>query len=139
VGSDLDRGVFGAYVSDGMLNVAQHLSIYMSDRDKTLRFSQFLTKRERLGQLWGAAGDELTPAVEAAVLSLRDRLTFINVSPAEGSSGASGHGYFKSSPWASSDILMTFYFDLPPLERGLVAQEDLPVFTPPRSATGTPW
>jgi esterase/lipase superfamily enzyme len=132
VGSDLDRGVFGAYISDGMLNVPRHTTVYMSDHDKALGFSQFLTKRQRLGQLWGSAGGEITPTVRKAVLDLRERISFINVSSAEGSGGESGHGYFKSSPWASSDILMTFFFDLPPLERGLVEQEDLPVFTFPQ-------
>jgi hypothetical protein len=33
IGSDLDRGVFGAYLADGILNVSKHLSIYMSQYD----------------------------------------------------------------------------------------------------------
>jgi esterase/lipase superfamily enzyme len=131
VGSDLDRGVFGAYVSDGLLNVPRHMTVYMSDHDKALGFSQFLTKRQRLGQLWGGSGGAITPPVREAVMGFRDRLSFINVSAAEGAGGDNGHGYFKSSPWASSDILMTFFFALPPLERGLVEQQDLPVFTFP--------
>jgi len=59
VGSDLDRRVFGAYLADGVLNVSKHLTIYMSQYDKALGVSQFLTRRQRLGQLWGGKGCEL--------------------------------------------------------------------------------
>ena len=58
VGSDLDRGAFGSYVADGLLNVSEHLSIYLSEHDKALGVSQFLTRRQRLGQLWGEGNDE---------------------------------------------------------------------------------
>jgi hypothetical protein len=42
-----------------------------------------------------------------------------------------GHGYFRNSPWASSDILMTLTYRLTPEQRGLLKQDDLPVFTFP--------
>ena len=38
----------------------------------------------------------------------------IDVSDAEGSDSDDGHGYFRSSPWASSDILMMLMYDLTP-------------------------
>ena len=60
VGSDLDRGVFGSYISDGLLNVSKHLSIYMSRYDKALGVSQFLTRQQRLGQLWGGKAAKFT-------------------------------------------------------------------------------
>lgn len=131
LGSDLDRGVFGSYVSDGLLNVSRHLYVYMSRHDRALGVAQFLTRRERLGQLWGGKGGELHPQARQALEELRDRISFINVSDAEGSGSANGHGYFRASPWASSDILMTLYYDLAPGERGLIKQEDLPVYTFP--------
>jgi len=53
------------------------------------------------------------------------------VSDAEGSDTGNGHGYFRSSPWASSDVLMTLYYGLTPEQRGLVEQQDLPIFTFP--------
>ncbi|MDK9558223.1 alpha/beta hydrolase [Marinobacter sp. M216] len=131
VGSDLDRGVFGAFISDGLLKVPRRTSVYVSDRDKALGFSQFLTRRQRLGQLWGGAGDEMLPLVRQALIDLSDQLAFINVSEAEASDLGNGHGYFLSSPWASSDILMTLYYGLTPQQRGLLMQEDMPVYTFP--------
>ena len=139
IGSDLDRGVFGAYLSDGILNVSKHLSIYMSQYDKALGVSQFLTRRQRLGQLWGGKGGEIHPLARQALIDFRDQISFINVSDAEGSDTCNGHGYFLSSPWASSDILMTMYYGLTPEQRGLVEQEDLPVFTFPPDYISRLW
>jgi esterase/lipase superfamily enzyme len=131
VGSDLDRGVFGSYAADGLLNVSKHLTIYMSDYDKALGMSQFLTRRQRLGQMFGGSGGELTPQARAALIKYRDQLSFINVSDAEGAGIGNGHGYFRSSPWASSDILMTLYYYLTPEQRGLIEQEDMPIYSFP--------
>jgi esterase/lipase superfamily enzyme len=131
VGSDLDRGVFGAYLSDGLLNVSKHTSIYMSQHDKALGISQFLTRRQRLGQLWGGKGGELHPLARQAMINYRDQLSFINVTDAEGADTGNGHSYFRSSPWASSDVLMSLYYDLSPEQRGLLRQDDMPVYTFP--------
>jgi esterase/lipase superfamily enzyme len=131
VGSDLDRGIFGNYMADGILNVARHYSIYMSSHDKALGFAQFLTRRQRLGQLWGGKGGQIHPLARQALVDYRDQVSFINVSKAEGSDTAKGHGYFRNSPWASSDVLMTMFYGLLPEQRGLVEKEDLPVFTFP--------
>ncbi len=139
VGSDLDRGVFGSYLADGLLNVSKHVSIYMSRHDKALGFSQFLTRRERLGQLWGGKGGEIHPLARQALIDYRDQISFINVSDAEGSDTGNGHGYFRSSPWASSDVLMTMYYGLTPSQRGLVEQEDLPIFTFPPDYISRLW
>jgi len=139
VGSDLDRGVFGSYMADGILNVSKHLSIYMSRHDKALGISQFLTRRERLGQLWGGKGGELGPLARQALIDYRDQISFINVSDAEGSDTGNGHGYFRSSPWASSDVLMTMYYGLTPDQRGLVEQQDLPIFTFPPDYISRLW
>jgi esterase/lipase superfamily enzyme len=139
VGSDLDRGVFGSYMSDGLLNVAKHLSIYMSRYDKALGVSQFLTRRQRLGQLWGGKGGEIHPLARQALIDYRDQVSFINVSDAEGSDTGNGHGYFRTSPWASSDVLMTLYYGLTPEQRGLVEQDDLPVYTFPSDYISRLW
>ena len=139
VGSDLDRGVFGSYMADGILNVSKHLSIYMSPHDKALGVSQFLTRRQRLGQLWGGKGGEIHPLARRALIDYRDQLSFINVSAAEGSDTGNGHGYFRSSPWASSDVLMTLYYGLTPAQRGLVEQEDLPIYTFPSDYISRLW
>ena len=139
VGSDLDRGVFGSYMSDGLLNVSKHMSIYMSPYDKALGFSQFLTRRERLGQLWGGKGGEIHPLARQALIDFRDQISFINVSDAEGADSGNGHGYFRASPWASSDVLMSMYYGLTPEQRGLVDQEDLPVYTFPPDYISRLW
>ena len=139
VGSDLDRGVFGTYMADGLLNVSKHLSIYMSRYDKALGFSQFLTRRERLGQLYGGKGGEIHPLARQALIDYRSQISFINVSDAEGSDTGNGHGYFRSSPWASSDVLMTMYYGLTPEQRGLVEQQDLPIFTFPPDYISRLW
>jgi esterase/lipase superfamily enzyme len=139
VGSDLDRGVFGSYMADGILNVSQHLSIYMSPYDKALGVSQFLTRRERLGQLWGGKGGELHPLARKALIDFSDQISFINVSDAEASDTGNGHGYFRSSPWASSDVLMSIYYGLTPEERGLVEQQDMPIYTFPPDYISRLW
>jgi hypothetical protein len=98
VGSDLDREVFAAYLADGALDVPRHMSVYVSDKDRALGAARWLTRRERLGQM------------------------------AEGADTGNGHGYFRSSPWASSDILMKLAYDLNPEERGLVLKTNMPVW-----------
>ena len=131
VGSDLDRGVFDSYLADGLLKTTGHLSVYMSNYDKALGVSQFLTRRQRLGQMFGDIEGEMSRSGKQAMADYKDQISFINVSDAEGADSGNGHGYFRSSPWASSDVLMTLYYGLEPEQRGLIEQEDLPVYTFP--------
>ena len=131
VGSDLDRGVFTSYISDGLLNMQKHMTVYMSETDKALGVSHFLTRRQRLGQMFGGSGGELTPWGRKALVEYADRISLINVTNAEGAEGAHGHGYFRSSPWVSSDILMTLSYGLSPKQRGLVEEDGLPMYTFP--------
>ncbi|MEA3468328.1 MAG: alpha/beta hydrolase [Thermodesulfobacteriota bacterium] len=91
VGSDLDRGVFTSYLSDGLLNVQRHMTIYMSETDKALGVSYFLTRRQRLGQMFGSAGGEMTPWSRKALVELADQISLINVTSAEGA-GSSNTG-----------------------------------------------
>jgi esterase/lipase superfamily enzyme len=48
-GSDLDAGVFGSYVADGLTDVTKRVTVYLSTHDKALGFSQMLSRRQRLG------------------------------------------------------------------------------------------
>lgn len=128
VGSDLDLQVFGAYVTDGVLDVPRHTTIYMSQYDKALGLSRLLTTRQRLGQVWNNDRFALDAQGEQAVEKLSEKVSFINVSDTEGSRSKSGHGCFSTSPWASSDVLMTMYFGLPPAQRGLAKRQDMAVF-----------
>jgi len=139
VGSDLDRGVFDSYLADGMLDVARHLTIYMSQHDKALGVSQFLTRRQRLGQMFGGGGGELTASGRRALVEYGDQISLINVSDAEGAGTGNGHGYFRNSPWASSDVLMTLTYGLTPEQRGLTRQEDMPVYTFPPDYISRLW
>lgn len=127
VGSDFDRHIFGAYIVEGMLNVTETLSVYKSDKDKALGFSRWLLGRNRLGQ--SIAGD-LDPTV-SDFLSKTPALRFIDVTDAEGATSGNGHAYFRKSPWASSDILMSLMYGLEPQERGLVLKPGIPVWTFP--------
>jgi esterase/lipase superfamily enzyme len=139
VGSDLDRGVFHSYLSDGVLNVQKHLTIYMSEYDKALGVSQLLTRRERVGQMFGGKGGEVLPWGRKAMIEYADQISLINVTNAEGADSGNGHGYFRSSPWASSDILMTMYYGLTPKQRGLVEEDGIPMYTFPPDFINRLW
>ncbi len=128
VGSDMDREVFGAYLADGLLKVPQHLSIYISEKDKALSLSRFLTRRERLGQMWS---QDMNPAVAEYLYQNEADISIINVTEASQATAGNGHGYFRRSPWASSDILITLAYGLNPAERGLVRGENSPLWTFP--------
>jgi len=139
VGSDLDRGVFTSYLSDGLLNVPKHMTIYMSETDKALGVSHFLTRRQRVGQMFGGAGGEMSTWGRKAMVDYADQISLVNVTSAEGAGSESGHGYFRASPWVSSDILMTLYFGLEPKQRGLVDEEGLPMYTFPPDFINRLW
>jgi len=126
VGSDLDREVFGEYLADGVLNVPRHMAIYASDKDKALGLARWLTRRERLGQIVSA--DTLGIPGLRLLKQYDNDISMIDVSDAEGADAGNGHGYFRNSPWASSDILMTLMYDLSPEQRGLVLKKDMPVW-----------
>ena len=127
-GADIDRKMLGGYVLDGALRLPQSLTLYASGTDKALGFSRWVFGRERIGQLPDAT--ELGPSTRE-FFETTEVLRVIDVTHAEGSSAGHGHAYFRSSPWVSSDILMTLLYDLPPEERGLVRSEALPFWTFP--------
>lgn len=118
VSSDIDRDVFAAYLADGILGAQQHLIIYGSQRDHALQISSVVTGHKRLGSMMTLR--ELTPAFRRLLIENKDRISYINVSNAEDIALDHGHGYFRSSPWVSGDILMKLAYRLPPEERGLV-------------------
>ena len=128
VGSDIDREVMAAYIIDGLLKVPEHLTVYASEKDKALDMSKFFFGRARVGQMF-ATGE--MPATTAEFLRLTPEISVINVTDAEGADTENGHRYFRKSPWASSDILMTLRYDLLPADRGLVRRENNPIWTFP--------
>jgi esterase/lipase superfamily enzyme len=127
VGSDFDRHLFGAYLHEGLMKVPETVSVYLSGKDKALGVSSWLFGRQRLGQKWT---ENLDPQV-AGYLRRTPALRFIDVTNAAGATAGNGHAYFRNSPWASSDILMTLMFDLQPEERGLVQDPETLIWTFP--------
>jgi esterase/lipase superfamily enzyme len=127
VGSDVDRSLMGSYIADGLLKTVERMTVYVSKSDKALAFSRrVLGGRNRLGQDFGEA---LDPGTER-FLEQTDRLDVVDVTDAEEFDVGNGHAYFRKSPWASSDVLLTLSTSRPPAERGLVRGE-LPVWTFP--------
>jgi esterase/lipase superfamily enzyme len=125
VGSDVDRGLFGAHVRDGLLKVADRFSIYLSESDRALRISNLFFGHDRLGRIMQS---ELAKPEINQFLNAIPNLSVIDVSNAEKSSTGNGHAYFRDSPWVSSDILSTLLYDLSPEQRGLVRTAEQPVW-----------
>lgn len=119
VGSDLDRTYFAEALGDGLLDNMDQLSIYMSGSDAALNMSRLVFGQHRLGQIWESNED--TQAMETK-LSALSKLALIDVTRSPGSALGNGHWYFRSSPWASNDILLTLLKGLAPQDRGLVRE-----------------
>ncbi len=124
-GSDFDRQLFGAYIDEGILKVSKDFTIYLSEMDKALSFSNWLFKRDRLGQMWH--NGKMTESI-AEWLWGTDEITFIDVTDAEKATTGNGHAYFRQSPWVSSDILSTLMYDLTPEERTLQRTPEWPIW-----------
>ncbi len=119
-GSDFDATIFAGYLVDGLLKVPEYLTLYLSETDKALGFSKWVHARKRLGQL--VKDQKILPVVVKYLKATRD-IFIINVTQAEAASADNGHGYSRHSPWVSSDILMTFMYNLTPGKRGVVLNE----------------
>ena len=120
IGSDLDRLYFGQALADGLLEGMDRLSIYMSSSDAALNVSKVLFGEYRLGQITGEDG--IPERIEAELLA-EPRLSLIDASDAPGADFGNGHWYFRSSPWASSDIFLSLLSGASPAARGLVRAE----------------
>jgi len=128
VGSDVDAGLFGAALTNGVLDTSDRLTVYLSGIDGALRFANRVFGRERLGQLLGRdLPDHVVQALDAA-----NDLALIDVTDAEDADARNGHSYFRESPWVSSDILATLTTGLGPANRGLVRDRpDVPIWSYP--------
>ena len=116
VASDLDRGYFAEAVADGLLDAVDRFSLYLSGSDSALALSRFLFGRNRLGQVWESTPE--TAHVEEALAGM-EKLSLIDVTDAPGAATGNGHWYFRSSPWSSSDILLSLMHGQAPQNRGL--------------------
>lgn len=125
VGGDISREGFGAAMMDGMLRIPERTVVYVSSADTALVWSRRIFRRERLGEMW--EGD--MPSQTIAFLRAHPSLELIDVTGAAGSTAGNGHGYFRDSPYVSSDILTLLAFNLDPQQRGLEKGEDQLVWT----------
>lgn len=122
VGSDVDTGIFASYVLDGLLHVQNRLTLYTSPSDQALGLARRVYSHRRVGQfLPGTLDDRMR---QFALTS--DRLTLVDVEDADHYDDGNGHAYFRSSPWVSSDVLLTLKYNLGPTERGLARADDSP-------------
>ena len=130
IGSDLDRGYFVQALDDGVLEQMDSVTVYMSSTDAALRMSSFALGQDRLGQVFLPDGSAQAQEIERR---LRDtpNLNLIDVSGADGSSFGTGHSYFRSSPWASSDMFVSLIYGLDAPARGLQRPADGAVWSFP--------
>ena len=122
--SDFDRDIFRSLLADGFIDIPQRLTIYISKFDKALSFSNWFFSRPRLGETKGL---NLRPEA-IRYLEENDDLVIIDVSDAENAAADNGHGYFRKSPWASSDVIAILRLNMSPAERGLVRQKGNPIW-----------
>ena len=124
VGSDVDTGTFASYIIDGLLRVQDRLTIYTSPSDKALHLSEKIFAHRRIGEVLPGTLDERMRQFVAS----SSRFALIDVADADNFDEGNGHGYFRKSPWVSSDILMTLRYGLAPAQRGLEQRGESPVW-----------
>ncbi len=125
-GSDLDADMFGANINEGLLDIVDDITLYISENDQALAFSGWIFSRSRLGQL----ASEITLTVKR-FLEGNPKLSVVDVTKASASDTGNGHAYFRKSPWVSSDVLMSLKYNLKPGERGLKREDYGPIWTFP--------
>jgi len=117
-GPDIDPGIFKAYHADGLNDVPELTTIYISEKDKSLKLLERIFGQSRLGSVGGMSQSDTDYLVQSADVSL------VDVSEAESVETDRGHDYFRRSPWVSSDVLITLKFNTEPSKRGLIRSED---------------
>jgi esterase/lipase superfamily enzyme len=128
VGSDYDRDLFAAALLNGLLNLPERLTVYLSETDRALGISQWVFGRNRLSQMWQER--PLKPQVDE-YLRKSESLVLIDVTGAEAATAGNGHAYFRNSPWVSSDIFVSLLYGLAPDRRGLVRLPHMPIWSFP--------
>jgi len=123
IGSDMDGAIFASNIREGMLDIVDDLSVYVSDSDSAVAVAEWLFDWGRLGQV----SREMSAPVRN-FLEANPKLRVIDVTGAADADAGNGHGYFRDSPWVSSDILMTLMYDLSPEERGLARNVEMPIW-----------
>jgi len=130
-----DDGVFDPFVYTGsVIDLPSDEILYATDRlpadgsDESLFYRNQRSDFMRLGEVWAEGMD---PAEAEYLYQNEAAISVINVTEASQAAAGNGHGYFRQSPWASSDILATLAYGLSPPERGLVRGGDSPIWSFP--------
>lgn len=117
IGSDLDTSFVLQSLDDGLLDAVEDVTFYQSETDSALAMSRFIFGRERIGQT--RQKDTLAPSIVEG-LARTDGLNIVDVTDAKAANTGNGHWYFRSSPWASSDLFISLLTNRDPIQRGLV-------------------
>lgn len=101
VAPDLDLDIVNqSLVAEGMIFVPERFTVYLSEGDRALKLSSWLTDSvKRLGSL---ILEDLNPREREALTTLPN-MTFID---ANVESDITGHAYFWINPAASSDVIL---------------------------------
>lgn len=118
-GPDVDSGVFRNQYQDGTADLADQITIYTTGKDRALRTARFVFGALRLGSI---ETKDLTPET-LDYLSQEEQTNFVVVSNTERIDSDNSHGYYRESPWVSSDIILLFRCGALPRDRGLVRDE----------------
>jgi esterase/lipase superfamily enzyme len=124
VAPDMDLGRFRNATHDELAGVPEHMSIYLSTRDKALNLSSWIYGFARLGQ-------PLTELRENDLEFIKDHpsVTIVDVAAAEKEHGSFlGHSYFHNDPWVSSDVIMTLRHGSEAAVRGLAPIDGKPIW-----------
>lgn len=119
--SDYDPRIFAAAIGNGLINIPEMLTIYMSASDDALSISRLLFDQNRLGQFIDKP--LAMPKSTRAFFQNNDKLFFVNASNAQRARIGNGHNYYFGSPWVSSDVLLILKQKLKPESRGLIRPE----------------
>lgn len=128
VAADMDLFQYINALLDGLEDIPDRLSIYISTKDVALDLSGFLFKSARVGEPLHV----LTPKF-LKLISEHTKLDVIDVTAAEEKHGSwLGHSYFHKDPWVSSDLLLLMKYGLPARDRGLSREDNGALWTFPK-------
>jgi esterase/lipase superfamily enzyme len=97
---DIDIDVFFQRVfGDGFYRVTEHLTVYVSPKDKAIGLSQWLNSDRRMGEI------QPEDFIEDEV-ALLDHIHTYDIVDAKVRAGFLGHSYYHSSPAVSSDLIL---------------------------------
>ncbi|MEO1128972.1 MAG: alpha/beta hydrolase [Planctomycetota bacterium] len=132
-GPDIEWDLFTLHYQDGMPELADQITIYTTPRDKALGMSQWVFGWQRLGQVEAEdLGEQGRTFIEE-----QEHTNFVSVTNTERIERDNSHGYFRRSPWVSSDIVLILTNELLPGERGLQRTPGDPIWRFPAEYAST--